>query len=156
MFDGLFANPLHWGILIIVVLIVFGPGKLPGVGASLGKSLREFKKATQEETTPTSTSTTPLLSAAASGKPETAGAVCESCGHENQAGGRFCSVCGSSLVKVADPVVTVNAAPPAQETRVADSPKPSACPTCKTENPAGNQFCAHCGKLLEAAVASRV
>jgi sec-independent protein translocase protein TatA len=45
MLDGLFANPLHWVILLVVVLIMFGPGKLPGVGSALGKSLREFKMA---------------------------------------------------------------------------------------------------------------
>ena len=33
-------------ILILVVgLIVFGPGKLPEMGRSLGKGIREFRKA---------------------------------------------------------------------------------------------------------------
>ncbi|MGI6076330.1 MAG: twin-arginine translocase TatA/TatE family subunit [Pyramidobacter sp.] len=33
-------------ILILVIgLVVFGPGKLPAVGNALGKSLREFKSA---------------------------------------------------------------------------------------------------------------
>ncbi len=52
--DGLFANPLHWAILIVIVLIIFGPGKLPGVGsAMLGQSFpREFKKASQTDNTP--------------------------------------------------------------------------------------------------------
>jgi TatA/E family protein of Tat protein translocase len=32
-------------IILIIALIVVGPGKLPDVGASLGKSIREFRKA---------------------------------------------------------------------------------------------------------------
>jgi TatA/E family protein of Tat protein translocase len=32
-------------VLLIIALVVLGPGKLPDVAASLGKSLREFRKA---------------------------------------------------------------------------------------------------------------
>jgi TatA/E family protein of Tat protein translocase len=32
-------------IVLIIALIVVGPGRLPDVGASLGKSIREFRKA---------------------------------------------------------------------------------------------------------------
>ena len=35
--------------LLIIVLIVFGPGRLGQVGGALGKSLTEFKKAQQPE-----------------------------------------------------------------------------------------------------------
>jgi sec-independent protein translocase protein TatA len=35
-------------IIFIVALIVFGPRKLPELGRSLGKSLAEFKRATNE------------------------------------------------------------------------------------------------------------
>ncbi len=34
-------------MIMVVALIVFGPGKLPEVGASLGKAIREFRRATQ-------------------------------------------------------------------------------------------------------------
>jgi sec-independent protein translocase protein TatA len=36
----------HWEILIILILvmIIFGAGKLPEIGAGLGKSIRNFKK----------------------------------------------------------------------------------------------------------------
>ena len=32
-------------IVLIIALIVVGPGKLPDVGAALGKSIKEFRKA---------------------------------------------------------------------------------------------------------------
>ncbi len=33
-------------LILIIGLVVFGPGKLPEVGRAVGKSLNEFKKAT--------------------------------------------------------------------------------------------------------------
>ncbi len=33
-------------LILIIGLVVFGPGKLPEVGRAVGKSIREFKKAT--------------------------------------------------------------------------------------------------------------
>ncbi|HWF57051.1 MAG TPA: twin-arginine translocase TatA/TatE family subunit [Candidatus Dormibacteraeota bacterium] len=35
-------------ILLIIVLIIWGPGKLPDVGAGLGRAIREFRKASSE------------------------------------------------------------------------------------------------------------
>ncbi|MBO6293981.1 MAG: twin-arginine translocase TatA/TatE family subunit [Selenomonas sp.] len=35
-------------IILIIGLVLFGPGKLPDVGKALGKSIREFKSATTE------------------------------------------------------------------------------------------------------------
>ena len=39
-------------LILVVVLIVFGPGKLPEVGRALGKGLGEFKKAMSGEPAP--------------------------------------------------------------------------------------------------------
>lgn len=37
-------------ILILVIgLVVFGPGKLPGVGKALGQSIKEFKQANSDD-----------------------------------------------------------------------------------------------------------
>ena len=47
MFEGL-AQPMHLILILLIVLVVFGPGKLPELGAGLGKSIREFKKAMKE------------------------------------------------------------------------------------------------------------
>ena len=32
-------------LILIIGLVVFGPGKLPGVGKALGQSIKEFKQA---------------------------------------------------------------------------------------------------------------
>ena len=45
-------------IILVVVLIVFGAGRLPNVMADLGKGVREFKKA-QEEDTPAAPAAAP-------------------------------------------------------------------------------------------------
>lgn len=36
-------GPLEIAIVLIIVLIIFGPKKLPELGKSLGSSIREFK-----------------------------------------------------------------------------------------------------------------
>src|SRR3954454_21104603 len=35
-------------IILVIALLILGPGKLPEVGASLGKSIREFRKASSD------------------------------------------------------------------------------------------------------------
>jgi sec-independent protein translocase protein TatA len=35
-------------LILAIALLVIGPGRLPDVGAALGKSLREFRKASTE------------------------------------------------------------------------------------------------------------
>ena len=38
-------GPLELIIVLVIVLIVFGPKRLPGLGRSLGAGMREFKDA---------------------------------------------------------------------------------------------------------------
>ena len=42
MFDDL--GPMQLGIILVIVVMVFGAGKLPQAAGSLGKAIREFKK----------------------------------------------------------------------------------------------------------------
>ena len=37
-------------VILLVAILLFGPKKLPELGASIGKTLREFKKASREIT----------------------------------------------------------------------------------------------------------
>jgi len=45
-------HPSFLIILLVIVLIVFGPGKLPELGNALGRTMREFRKASDEITNP--------------------------------------------------------------------------------------------------------
>jgi sec-independent protein translocase protein TatA len=36
-------GPLELGIVLLVVLLIFGPKRLPGLGKQLGSGMREFK-----------------------------------------------------------------------------------------------------------------
>jgi len=40
-----FLQPVHLFFILLIVLILFGPGKLPELGKGLGKGIREFKDA---------------------------------------------------------------------------------------------------------------
>jgi TatA/E family protein of Tat protein translocase len=77
-------------ILLIVILIIWGPGKLPDLGAAVGRGIREFRNASaetresvqnamatpQEAPTPAPVQATPVQ-AAASVEPETAAPVAQ-------------------------------------------------------------------------------
>ena len=41
-------GPWELGIILVIVLIIFGAGKLPDIGAGIGKGIKNFKKATRE------------------------------------------------------------------------------------------------------------
>ena len=43
-------GPLEIGIVLIIALVVFGPKRLPDLGHSLGKGIREFKGSVTGET----------------------------------------------------------------------------------------------------------
>jgi sec-independent protein translocase protein TatA len=36
-------GPLELGIVLLIVLVIFGPKRLPGIGRQLGTGMREFK-----------------------------------------------------------------------------------------------------------------
>jgi sec-independent protein translocase protein TatA len=42
MLSGL-ENPIHLLVILVVVLLIFGPKRLPDVGRSLGHGMRQFR-----------------------------------------------------------------------------------------------------------------
>jgi sec-independent protein translocase protein TatA len=47
MFEGLF-RPSHLVIILVILLLVFGPQKLPQLASALGKTIRDLKHSFDE------------------------------------------------------------------------------------------------------------
>ena len=72
------VGPLEIALLLIVVLVIFGPKRLPDLGRSLGRGMREFKDSVtgnDKDELPSgesSTDTTVTKAEASDGEPEPA------------------------------------------------------------------------------------
>ena len=47
----------HWIIVLVVVLLLFGRGKIPELMGDVAKGIKSFKKGMQDDDTPSSTTT---------------------------------------------------------------------------------------------------
>jgi len=45
-------GPLELIIVLVIVMMIFGVGKLPQVGQTMGKAIREFRKSQNEDEKP--------------------------------------------------------------------------------------------------------
>jgi sec-independent protein translocase protein TatA len=99
-------QPGHLIVILVIVLLIFGPGKLPELGKAMGEGLKELKKATGgEDTTATkdagtvaATTTAPSATPTATVTPITAATrVCPSCRGAVPVGDKFCGNCGSLM-----------------------------------------------------------
>jgi sec-independent protein translocase protein TatA len=43
MFEGA-LSPLHWLVVLVIALLIFGPRKLPELGKGLGSAIRGFRE----------------------------------------------------------------------------------------------------------------
>ncbi|MGO9139023.1 MAG: twin-arginine translocase TatA/TatE family subunit [Syntrophales bacterium] len=41
-------QPMHILVILVIVLIIFGPGKLPELGSAMGKAIRGFKRSMED------------------------------------------------------------------------------------------------------------
>ncbi len=89
-------QPTHLILIAIVALLIFGPSRLPEIGRSLGKTIREFQSATKEAT---SGLTEELAKPAEVKKEEPAAPAqvnCKSCGKPIAPNMKFCPECGAT------------------------------------------------------------
>lgn len=45
-------QPGHLLLILVIALIIFGPGKLSDLGSQLGKGIREFREASEAKNAP--------------------------------------------------------------------------------------------------------
>ncbi len=43
------VGPLELGIILVIIIIIFGVGKLPQIGGALGQGIREFRETSRNE-----------------------------------------------------------------------------------------------------------
>lgn len=73
-------QPLHLVVILAIVLVIFGAGRLGEVGSALGKGMKDFRSSVEKE-------------------PATTGATrfCTQCGSSAALEARFCPKCGAAL-----------------------------------------------------------
>ena len=53
------VGPLELGIILVIIIIIFGVGKLPQIGGALGQGIREFRESSKNEDVEVETSEAP-------------------------------------------------------------------------------------------------
>jgi sec-independent protein translocase protein TatA len=85
-------------LILVVALLVFGPKRLPEMGRSLGRGMREFKDSVTGKDHDDEEEAPPALN-----PPETGSAgFCSSCGSPLAAGAQFCASCGTPVASAAN------------------------------------------------------
>ena len=80
-------QPWHVIVILVIVLVIFGPGKLPMLGKAVGDTMRDFKKAVSDEPKPESA---PAVATLAPGMK-----ACTTCRQPVPVADRFCGACGA-------------------------------------------------------------
>lgn len=74
-------QPIHLIVIMVIVLVIFGAGRIGEVGSALGKGVRDFRTSVEKDT-----------------PPSTAARFCPQCGAGRADGdARFCAKCGGPL-----------------------------------------------------------
>jgi sec-independent protein translocase protein TatA len=95
-------GPWELIVILVIVVVIFGAGRLSEVGGALGKSVREFRRATTDEHTPVAAPVAPPPPAASPVLPSLAVEnKCPSCATINPATQVFCGQCGARLTRAA-------------------------------------------------------
>ncbi|HEV7666623.1 MAG TPA: twin-arginine translocase TatA/TatE family subunit [Chloroflexota bacterium] len=104
-------GPWELIVILLIVVVIFGAGRLSELGGAMGKSIKEFRKATTDDTHPAVTTQTPPAAVAApppvapvAASAPTAVAVenkCPSCATINPSTQVFCGQCGTRLSRAA-------------------------------------------------------
>lgn len=88
-------------IILVIVVLLFGVGRLPEVGSAVGKGIREFRSATQnddeQEGTNVAASSSAGNAVVGGGAASLNMVFCGECGGRNIREAKFCTHCGESM-----------------------------------------------------------
>ncbi|HVB64921.1 MAG TPA: twin-arginine translocase TatA/TatE family subunit [Nitrolancea sp.] len=108
MFEGLF-QPIHLILILAIIMIVFGAGKLPEMGGALGRGIKEFRTEVHDasDTSPTPPiSARPVAGGVSTANAATTGAkFCTGCGDRLPVSAKFCPNCGTTVTAAEFPAV---------------------------------------------------
>jgi sec-independent protein translocase protein TatA len=107
-------QPAHLIVILVIVLLIFGPGKLPELGRAMGDGLRELKKATggdDHKDAAAATTAATITTVVPAGPPSpvvmpmnvaptVASRACASCRGAVPVGDKFCGNCGATVEQV--------------------------------------------------------
>ena len=110
-------GPWELIIILLIVVVIFGAGRLSEIGGAVGRSVREFRSATKDEKDAAAVAASsqatltaapavpvavaPTVAVAAPPAPAPADTKCQSCGTVNPASQTFCGQCGTRLTRAA-------------------------------------------------------
>lgn len=97
-------GPMELIIILIVVLVIFGPKNLPKIGSALGKTVKNVREGMEGDGEPKAEPAAPADEAVEvvaddddADAPADDAKFCGNCGAKNPAGNAFCSKCGEKL-----------------------------------------------------------
>jgi sec-independent protein translocase protein TatA len=90
-------QPGHLIVVLVIVLLIFGPGKLPELGKAVGDGLRELKKATGGEDKSADAGAAAGTVTPISAAPTASMKICPSCRAAVPAADKFCGHCGTTM-----------------------------------------------------------
>jgi sec-independent protein translocase protein TatA len=90
-------------LILVVALLVFGPKRLPEMGRSLGRGMREFKDSVSGHQSADEVAELPSAPQnIGAGTQDTGAGFCSSCGTPLTAGAQFCASCGTPVASPAN------------------------------------------------------
>ena len=78
-------------LVLVVALIVFGPGRLPEIAGSMGRAMRDFRRAVTDLSVDLTREPSPAAA------PPAAQRTCPNCSTSNPKTFNFCRQCGAPL-----------------------------------------------------------
>ena len=83
-------GPFEAIIILLVVVLIFGVSRVGDLGGALGKSVREFRKASKE-----GDGDKAQISPSGEAKAGPEGRFCDNCGEQLSSDVKFCAKCGA-------------------------------------------------------------